>query len=134
TSGFSAAGLNGTIVIDSSSSKLTLNGAGINNFIGRSGNTGDLAFQSGSTGNSIAGNLGIADSGVANSQGFVTVQNGATVSLAGNLTMANQNVTGQVAILGIDGTNSALTQTGASTITVGSKTNGTATIDIGAST
>src|SRR4051812_2311620 len=133
-SDFSASGLNGTIVIDSSTSMLTLTGAGINNFIGRSGHTGDLAFQSGSIGNSIAGNLGIADSGVANSQGFMSVQGGATVSLAGDLTMANQNVTGQVAVLGIDGTNSALTQTGASTITVGSKTNGTATIDIGVTT
>ena len=133
-SDFSTLGLNGTIVIDSSDSKLTLTGAGVNNFIGRSGHTGDLALQSGSTGNSIAGNLGIADSGVTDSQGFVSVLGGATILLAGNLTMANQNVVSQIAILDIDGTNSALTQTGSSTITVGAAANGTASIDVGVTT
>jgi T5SS/PEP-CTERM-associated repeat protein len=130
-SDFSLTGLNGTIVIDGAGSILTLNGAGVNNFIGRSGNTGTLAFLGGSTGNSIAGDLGIANSGAANSEGYVPVQGGSTVSLAGNLTMANQDVAGQIAALGIDGAGSSLTQTGAGTITVGADTNGTATIEIG---
>jgi T5SS/PEP-CTERM-associated repeat protein len=127
----SNAGLNGSLVMDGPGATLALTGAGANNFIGRSGNTGFLLLVNGTTGNSIAGNLGIADSGSANSTGFVALTAGSTLSLAGNLTLANQNVAGQSAMLDIYDTNSSLTQTGATSITVGSATNGTADINIG---
>jgi T5SS/PEP-CTERM-associated repeat protein len=130
-SDLSASGLNGSIVMDGPGATLTLTGAGANNFIGRSGNTGFLLLVNGATGNSIAGNLGIANSASAGSTGFVTLTDGSTLSLAGNLTLANQNVEGQLASLDIYDTGSSLTQAGATSITVGSATNGTADINIG---
>jgi T5SS/PEP-CTERM-associated repeat protein len=127
----SAAGLNGSIVMDGPGSTLTLTGAGTNNFIGRSGNDGYLFLVGGTTGNSIAGNLGLADSGTNNSTGLVAITAGSTLSLAGNLTLANQDHAGQVASLDIYDAGSSLTQTGATTITVGALTEGTADINIG---
>ena len=93
--------------------------------------TGSLVFQNGSTGNSILGALGIGNSPTPSVTGILSVLSGSALTLGGNLTLSNQNLTGQVGNLTINGTNSALTQSGATTITVGSATNGTGTIAIG---
>jgi hypothetical protein len=127
-SDFSTNGLNGSIFMDGPGATLTLTGFGANNFIGRSGNDGYLSLINGTTGNSIAGNLGIADSSATNSTGFMSILAGSTLSLAGNLTLANQNVAGQTATLDIYGTNSSLTQTGATSTTVGSAASGSAAV------
>ncbi len=129
---FSSTGLGGTVSVSGAGSSLVLSSAGVNNFIGRVGTDGFLLIADNSTGNSIAGNLGIADSFSVNRSGGVVISGGSSLSLAGNLTLANQNLAGQGADFTIDEASSSFTQTGATNITVGSATNGTATINVGA--
>ncbi len=130
-SDLSSAGLGGTVVVDGSGSTLALNNSSAINSVGVGGVVGTLTFQNSSTGNSISGALGIADDALANSNGTVNITSGSAVSLSGNLTLATQNVTGQSASLVISGTGSSLTQSGASSITIGSAINGTAILQIG---
>jgi fibronectin-binding autotransporter adhesin len=127
----SSAGLGGTVIVDGSGSTLALNNSSAVNSVGAGGGTGTLTFQNSSTGNSISGALGVADDAVANSNGTVNITSGSAVSLSGNLTLATQNITGQSALLSINGTGSSLTQSGASSITIGSATNGTAVLQVG---
>ena len=117
--------------MDGSGSTLALNNASAIDSVGAGGGAGTLTFQSSSTGNSISGVLGIADDAVANSNGTVNITGGSAVSLGGNLTLTTQNMTGQSASLVISGTGSSLTQSGASSITIGSATNGAANLQIG---
>ncbi len=128
----SASGLNGTLRIDGSGSTLTLSG-NIANLVGAT-STGSLTFQNASTGNTINGSLGLASSATPSVTGNLSILSGSALTLGGNLTLANQNVASQVGGITIHGTNSALTQTGAATITVGSAASGTATIAIGTTT
>ena len=123
-----ANGLNGTLLVNGSGSSLTLNSAAqhlIANTL-----TGSLLFQNSSTGNSIAGGLRIADnaSGVT---GNVSITGGSAVTMGGSLALASQNVASQNGSLTINSAGSSLTQSGASTITVGATANGTAAINIG---
>jgi fibronectin-binding autotransporter adhesin len=130
-SDLSSSGLGGTVIVDGSGSTLTLNNSSAINSVGAGGGAGTLTFQNSSTGNSISGALGIADDAIANSDGAVNITSGSAVSLSGNLTLATQNITGQNSLLTINGTNSSLTQSGASSITIGSVTNGTAVLQVG---
>ena len=125
-------GLNGTLRIDGAGSTLTLAG-NVANVVGRSG-TGSLTFQNGSTGNTINASLGLGSSLAAAANGSLSLLTGSTLSLGGNLLLADQNISGQTASISIQGANSALTQSGAASVTVGSATNGTATIAIGTTT
>jgi fibronectin-binding autotransporter adhesin len=123
-----ANGLNGTLRVNGSGSSLTLNSAAqhlIANTL-----PGSLQFQNSSIGNSIAGGLRVADnaSGVT---GSVQISAGSTLTLGGNLALASANIAGQNGMLIIIGTGSSLTQSGASTITVGAAANGIAAINIG---
>jgi fibronectin-binding autotransporter adhesin len=123
-----ANGLNGTLRVNGSGSSLTLNSAAqhlIANTL-----PGSLLFQNSSTGNSITGGLRIADNATGVT-GSVSITGGSTVNLGGNLTLASANVASQNGSLTINGAGSSLTQSGASTITVGATTNGTAAINIG---
>jgi hypothetical protein len=128
----SATGLNGTLRIDGSGSTLTL-GGNIVNLVGATG-TGSLVFQNGSTGNTINSSLALASSATPSVTGNLSILSGAALTLGGNLTLANQNVASQVGGISIQGTNSALSQSGAATITAGSAVSGTATIAIGTTT
>jgi hypothetical protein len=128
----SASGLNGTLRIDGAGSLLTI-GGNVANVIGGTG-SGSLVLQNGSTGNTIHAALGIASSGAASTSGSLSVLSGSTLTLGGALTLAHQNIGGQAANLSIQGVNSALTQSGASAVTVGSAANGAATIAIGTTT
>ena len=125
----SGSGLNGTLRIDGAGSTLTL-GGNVANVIGMTG-VGSLLLQNNSTGNSINADLGLASSMSTAANGSLSILGGATLSLGGNLTLANQNVAGQIASLSIQSPNSSLTQSGAKSVTVGSAANGTATITIG---
>ncbi len=125
----SDSGLNGTLRVDGAGSMLTLGGT-IANLVATSG-AGSVVFQNSSTGNTINGSLGVADSATPSVTGSLSILSGASLSLGGNLTLANQNITGQVGNVTINGANSSFTQTGTSSITVGSAANGTATIAIG---
>jgi T5SS/PEP-CTERM-associated repeat protein len=127
----SSSGLEGTVIVDGSGSTLALSNSSAINSVGSGGGTGTLTFQNSSTGNSISGALGIADDAVANSNGAMNIRGGSAVSLSGNLSLATQNITGQSASLVISGTGSSLTQSGASSITIGSATNGGAILQIG---
>ncbi len=129
-SDLSSVGLNGTIIIDGSGSTLTLNGAALES-IGSSG-TGVLSFSNGSTGNSISGALGLAISTSAGTSATLSITDGSSLVLGGNLSMANQNAATNAA-LNINGAGSLLTQSGASTTTVGATTNSMASINIGVS-
>ncbi len=128
----SGSGLNGTLRVDGTGSTLTLSG-NVNNLIGTSG-AGSLILQNGSTGNTISGALGLANSSAPGVSGELSIIGGSTLALGGNLTLATQNVSGQNGGLTINGNNSALTLSGAATTTVGSAANGTATIAIGTTT
>jgi hypothetical protein len=125
----SGAGLNGTVLVDGSGSALTLNAAG-QCLVGAGGGSGSLTFQNGSTG-SITGALRIADDSAAGTAGSITIGSGAALSLGGNLSLASGNVAGQSATLTVTGIASLLTQSGSSSITVGSATGGAAEIDVG---
>ncbi len=125
----SASGLNGTLRVDGAGSTLTLTGA-IANLIGATAG-GSLIFQNGSTSNSISGSLALANSATQGVSGGLSILSGSSLALSGNLTLANQNLAGQAASITINGANSALTQAGASTVTIGSASNGTAAINIG---
>jgi hypothetical protein len=120
-------GLDGTVRIDGSGSSLTLNGSSQNLIANTAG--GSLIFQNSSTG-SVAGSLRIGDS-ASGVTGSVSITGGSTVNLGGNLSLATQNVASQNGTLTINGGGSSLTQSGASTITVGATTNGAAAINIG---
>jgi fibronectin-binding autotransporter adhesin len=122
-----ASGLNGTIRVDGSGSTLTLNR--VTNHLIANTAAGSLLFQNGSTGN-LVGGLRIADNATGVT-GSVSITDGSIVDIGGALALASQNVAGQNATLTINGTNSALSQSGATTVTVGSATNGTAVINIG---
>jgi fibronectin-binding autotransporter adhesin len=125
----SDSGLNGTLFVDGAESMLTLSGT-IANSVGTSG-SGSVVFQNNSIGNTINGSLGLASSATPGATGELSILSGASLSLGANLTLANQNVTGQVGSVTVNGADSLLTQTGTSTITVGSAANGAATIAIG---
>jgi hypothetical protein len=118
-----------TVVVDGlgSNSKLISGSSNVGYF----GGAGVLTFQNSSTGNSITGTLGIADSGSSGSSGSLSITGGSTLMVGGDLTLANQDLSGQSGTLTINGAGSALTQSGSSTLTVGSLTNGTAAINIG---
>lgn len=122
-------GLSGTLRVDGAGSLFTL-GGNVANAIAATG-TGSLVLQNNSAGSSINADLGIASSGSAGATGSVSISGGSTLTLGGNLTMASLNTTGQTATISIQGTSSSLTQGGTSSVTVGSATNGTATIFIG---
>ena len=123
-------GVEGTILVDGSGSSLIVSSTN-KQFVGVTGTPAALVFQNSSMGNSFAGALGIADTATPSINAHVSVLGGSTVSGAGDITLANQNTAGQVAVLNINGTSSQLTQTGATAITVGSPANGTAAINIG---
>lgn len=123
------AGLNGTLRVDGAGSLLTL-GGNVMNWIGSS-TSGSLQLQNGSTGNSINADLGIASTLNTGTNGTLSILSGSTLVLGGNLTMASQNITGQSATISIQGTNSSLLQGGIGGVTIGSATNGTASVSIG---
>lgn len=128
--GLSGTGLNGVLSIDGVGSILALNGAGEHR-VGTTAGNNALVLTNGSTG-SAAGSLGVVDTTVADATGTISVQSGSALELAGDLSVGAEGATGQVARVEIKGTGSALTQTGASSITVGALIKGTATIEIGA--
>jgi fibronectin-binding autotransporter adhesin len=129
---FSDNGLNGILRVDGAGSTLKLSGA-VSNLIGANA-AGSLVFQNTSTDNTINGSLGLANSSTPSVTGSLSILSGSTLALGGNLTLSNQNLTGQAASLTITGANSALTQSGAATVTLGSAANGSASLAIGTTT
>lgn len=115
----------GSVTVDGGA--LTINGTG-DHWIGLYAATGNLTLKNWATG-SIAGTLHLADSypflGTAN----VTVQSGSNLTL-GNVLAANRSA-GTAAIL-VSGAKSRITQSGASTLTLGSASGGSATLSVDA--
>lgn len=125
--GTSASG-DGTAIFDGGGSTLAVSGSVS---MGVSGSIGTLTFRNGSTGNSIGGTIQlIAGSGVVGSTGRLNVLSGAALETA-NIVVGNSGspTLVQEATLTVDGLNSDLTMTGASTLTIGDDINPNITAD-----
>ena len=108
------------VYVDGAGTTFSVTG-GANQYVGRNGGYGKLVVQNGA-GGTIAGSLRLVDSVVANSKAVLSVLSGATLTID-SLFAGTGNVAGQSAVVTVS--SSTLTQTGASTFTLGtSGTNG----------
>ena len=96
--------------------------------ISGSGGTGNITYQNGATGACPGGISLITDANAADSATF-TVQSGAAVT-TGGLNLATSGASGQTAIMTVTDGSSSIAQIGASILTVGSTTSGTATLNV----
>lgn len=119
----------GTMIVRGPGSTFSVPTA-VTTYVGRTSATGVFRFEDGASGN-IKSRLGIADSGTVNSRGVLSITGGSTVELSNFLTIANQNLAGQVGNLIIEGEGSLLNISGNFFITVGSAANGSALMNIG---
>ena len=108
--------LNGTLLVSGSgtlidSSTTTFPSAGtardVYQYVGTNGGTGSLDFQNGSMDNFIGGPLLIADD-VTSGTGNVSLSGGATLTVAGHVTLATHSADRQTGTLYIDGSGTAL--------------------------
>ncbi len=84
---FSAAGLDGTLRVDDNGSTPMLTGSGPHK-VGVNSTSSSLLFQNSSTGNSIAGPVGLANSTDFFVSGSPSITGGSTLTLGGDLTLA----------------------------------------------
>jgi fibronectin-binding autotransporter adhesin len=125
-----AAGINGTVRLESDASGLALEESGPM-AIGTAGGTGSFTLQYGATTSNLPVQLSLADDLFPNSNGTLSVTYDAKMSVRGAIRLATQNQTGQAATLKMYGAGATLTQTEPNPVVVGSTTNGTAQIEIG---
>ena len=110
----------------------------INQSVGTSGGTGELLFESGSTGSSMAGKLSVADDGTS-ANGSVVLVSGSTFEVKGNISLATDGSNGiPTALLEINSANSFLTQSAdpfgdPTELLVGSGGHGSATVNVSTS-
>ena len=113
---------NGTAMIDGVGSTLDVAGSVT---LGSSGSTGTLIYQNDSTGSTITGTTTLGSGSIAGTTGRLTVRFGAELN-TGNLRVGSLSTSAsaiQEAKVTVDGTDSALTMSGTSTLTVGDATN-----------
>ena len=96
-------------------------------FWGDRGFTADVTFRNSTTGS--LGNVDLAYDTVAGTTGIFNVESGATVT-TGRLRVASLGGTTTSGTITVDGAGSSLTQSGASPLTVGHASTGTATINV----
>ena len=126
--GNSSAG--GTAIFDGAGTMLTINSGIVG--LGGTGGTGTLTFQNGSTGNSISGLLSVMnESSFIGTTGRLNVLSAATlqtedieVGFSGSASAVQEGT------LTVSGAGSMLTQTGASTLTIGDDVNPNVTSDV----
>jgi fibronectin-binding autotransporter adhesin len=128
----SSAGLGGTIVVNGAGSLLTLSGSG-EHFVGGSAGSGSIVLQNSSASANISGSLGIGDAAAA-SGGNVSITGNSTMTLAGDLKLATQNLAGSSGTLSVSGATTSLIQSGSGTVSVGSFNNGAASVNVAGST
>jgi MYXO-CTERM domain-containing protein len=104
----------GAVLVTGAASRLNVSGTVTSHFLGRSGNDGRLTLQNAASG-TIAGTIGIAESGTAASTGTLELQSGAHLTL-GNVRISPSGLTNQAGVLLLSGSNTAATMTGASTL------------------
>jgi|GEM_PF-3337731 len=113
----------GTLLVDGVGSSVTTGAS----FWGLSGNTADVTFRNGATGN--LGTIVLADSSTGGTTAIFRVESGATVT-TGNLFVARLGGATTSGTITVDGGTSSLTQNGASQLTIGHGIDGTATINV----
>lgn len=113
---------NGAVLVDGAGSSLVVAGT---SRVGGFGKTGTLTFQNDSVGNSLGGLTQlIGSSGATNSTGRLNVLSGASLQTASILVGNSLSASAvQEGTLTVSGTNSLLTMTGASALTIGDETN-----------
>jgi T5SS/PEP-CTERM-associated repeat protein len=118
----SSGGSSGTMIVDGTGSTLAVSSLAR---IGTAGQTGTLTFQNDSTGNSLSGSVELmSNSTQAGTIGRLNVLSGSTLqtdNISVGLSPSADAV--QEGTLTVDGTDSTLTMTGASTLTIGDDIN-----------
>ena len=123
-------GGDGTLIVDGVGTTVTANtiaGPG-RHLWGWGGHTADITFRNDAQGD--FGNIGLADETTADTTGVFRVQSGATVT-TGDLAVATAGGTTTSGAIDFDIGSGSLIQTGASTLTLGHASEGSATIDLG---
>jgi hypothetical protein len=145
-----ASTINGTVIFDGNNSRLVTGESifvaprsvpiAVRQSVGTGGGTGELLLENNSTGSHCYGELLIADDG-SSADGSVVLVSGSKLTQEGNIELGRNGSAGiPNALLEINSTNSALTQTdftdessvSPTSISVGSTGLGSATINIGA--
>ena len=96
---------------------------------GTSGNTATATFSNNAVG-TFNGSIEVSDSTVAGTTAIISILSGADLSV-GNLTLATSGGSTTSATLNVNGNGSTVTQTGASTLTIGHASAGAAAVNIG---
>jgi len=119
----------GTMIVDGAGSSLMVN---TSTALGTAGAIGTLTFQNGSTGNKLSGTVDLmAGSGDTGSTGRLNVLGGSTLQTGTiNVGQSSAATNVQAGTLTVDGVGSTLTQTGASTLTVGDDINPNVVSDV----
>jgi hypothetical protein len=115
----------GTLLVETSGSSVTT-GSDFS-FWGSGGATGNITIRNLAT--ATLGSISLAQGNAANTIGIWNVQSGANVT-AGNIFIASSGPTGGSGTLNVTGSGTTLLQSGASTLTVGHATAGTATLTV----
>jgi hypothetical protein len=116
----------GTVVVSGDGAELNTNGSTINN-VGVAGSTGTLVYANSAKGD-IGHQLSLAESISNTTVGYVNVFTGAELT-TDDLVLASKT-SDATATLTVDGTDSTLTQSGASDIVLGSTSGGTGMINV----
>ncbi len=118
-------GGDGTLVVDGPGSSVTA--VMFDSFWGFFGNTADVTFRNGATGN--LGDIRLAEHTTGGTTGIFRVESGATVT-TDSLRVAPSGGATTSGTITVDGGTSSLTQTGGSSVTLGHSSQGTATFNI----
>jgi fibronectin-binding autotransporter adhesin len=111
---------NGTLVVDGAGSQVSASQGLI---CGNAGGTGTVTFSNSATGQ-FPGGIIVSNQALDSSSGTVNVQSGATLTNLGSVTIGG-NIAGGSGTFTVTGTNSAVTQNAASTLTLGTGDSGT---------
>ena len=120
-------GGNGTLIVDGLGTTVTAITPTSSHAWGWAGSTADVTFRNGATGS--FGHIRLANELTPGTTGNFNVESAAAVT-TGDLILATLDGTTSSATLTVDGAGSSLTQTGASTLTMGHATKGTATLNV----
>jgi len=118
--------------VNGAGSLLTLTGTG-EHFVGGSAGSGSIVLQNSTSAAAISGSLGIGDAAVA-SGGSVAITGNSTMTLAGDLKLATQNLVGSSGTLSISGVTTASHSLDPAHVIVGSFNNGAALMTVAGST
>ncbi|MGB2822934.1 MAG: hypothetical protein WBF17_18270, partial [Phycisphaerae bacterium] len=109
----------GEVTVSGVDSRLTASGS--DHYLGGGGSRGELVFDDSATGD-ITGSLMLGGKLTVNSEGILTVESGATLSLE-DLEAGTSGLSGQSGTVTVRGAGSQITQTGASRLVLGDASN-----------